>query len=587
MYDADGLLLYVGKAKKLKNRVSSYFRNSGLSPKTQALVAQIERIEFTVTSSEMEALLLEQTQIKKERPPFNILMRDDKSYPYIFISRSDYPQIEFSRGRRKRNGAYYGPYPNSSAVKETLNLIHKVFRLRQCDDNFFNNRSRPCLQHQIERCSAPCVDLISASDYEQDVKKAVLFLQGKSQILLEQIQVQMEVAAAELQFELAAHLRDQLIQLRKIQEQQFVYGEQGEADIFALVSRPGGVAVSVLFVRGGRVLGSRHYYPTDELNDSDAERLRAFLCQYYLASDSREVPQEIIVSHDIEDAEVIRQAVAGLYRVRAPSVSARVRSHRARWLQLAVTNAEQALSAYLSRKGTLDSRFKELKSVLGLDFTPERLECFDISHSSGESPVASCVVLGRDGPVKSEYRKFNIENITPGDDYAAMKQAITRRYQRLHNGDGKKPDILVLDGGKGQLKQAREVFIEIGINDVVLLAVSKGATRKQGFETLYLEDKANEFELDSDSGALHLIEQIRDEAHRFAVMSHRQKRDRTRKTSRFESIPGVGPKRRQAILKHFGGQREALDASIMELAKVPGISKALAEQIYYHLHPEK
>ncbi len=586
MYDGADLLLYVGKAKNLKNRVGSYFRSSGLSLKTKALVQQIQRIEFTVTGSETEALLLEQTQIKQHRPPFNILMRDDKSYPYIFISRSDYPQIEFSRGKKKRQGRYFGPYPNSSAVKETLNLIHKVFRLRQCDDNFFNNRSRPCLQHQIERCSAPCVQMISQEDYERDVEKAQLFLQGRSDELLAQLQVQMDNAAAGLEFELAAHLRDQLIQLRKIQEQQYVYGEQGDADIFALVSRPGGIAISILFVRAGRVLGSRHYFPSDQLSDFEQDTLLAFVSQYYLATDNRDVPAEIICNHPLGDIDALVAAIDSLYKKKV-TLSHNVRSHRARWLQLAVTNAEQALISHLGRKGTLEGRFKALKETLGLDFLPERLECFDISHSSGESPVASCVVLGRDGPMKAEYRKFNIEGITPGDDYAAMKQALTRRYQRLEKGEGKKPDILVLDGGKGQLTQAQAVFKELNVTDVILLAVSKGTTRKQGFETLYLETSDQVFDLSSDSKALHLIEQVRDEAHRFAIVSHRQRRDNTRRTSRFESIPGVGPKRRQAILRHFGGQREALSASIQELAKVSGISASLAEQIYYHLHPEQ
>ena len=586
MYDEQDELLYVGKAKNLKNRVSSYFRTSGLSMKTQALVQQIARIEFTVTASETEALLLEQTQIKQYRPPFNILMRDDKSYPYIFISSGDYPQIEYTRGKKKRSGQFFGPYPNSGAVKETLNLIHKVFRLRQCDDNFFNNRSRPCLQHQIERCSGPCVDLISQEDYLQDVAKAKLFLQGRSDDLLEQIQLQMDAAAAGLEFELAAHLRDQLIQLRKIQEQQYVYGDQGDADVFALVSRPGGLAVSVLFVRAGRVLGSRHYFPSDQLSESDSETLLAFISQYYLAGNNREIPSEVICNLSLQDTEALTEAIQSLYSKKT-QISSNVRSHRARWVQLATTNAEQALISHLARKGTLEGRFKALRETLGLNFTPERLECFDISHSSGESPVASCVVLGRDGPIKNEYRKFNIEGVTPGDDYAAMKQALTRRYSRLEKGEGKKPDILVLDGGKGQLTQAQQVFAELKVTDVILLAVSKGATRKQGFETLYLETRDQVFDLAGDSKALHLIEQVRDEAHRFAVASHRQRRDNSRKRSRFESIPGVGPKRRQAILRYFGGQREALDASIQELSKVPGISFSLAEQIYYHLHPEQ
>lgn len=586
MYDEQATLLYIGKAKNLKNRVSSYFRSSGLTLKTQALVEQIFRIEFTVTSSETEALLLEQTQIKQHRPPFNILMRDDKSYPYIVITAGDYPQIEYSRGKKRRSGQHFGPYPNANAVKETLNLLHKVFRLRQCDDNFFSNRSRPCLQHQIERCSAPCVELISQQAYQEDVQRAVLFLKGRSWELLKDLQDKMDQAAQNLEFEQAAHIRDQLIQLRKIQEQQYVYGEQGEADVFALVSRPGGLAVSVLFIRSGRVLGSRHYFPADHLSEGDSATLQAFINQFYLGSGSRDLPAEIISNLELEERDALVDALDSLYQRRVAILS-QVRSHRARWIQLAVTNAEQALISHLGRKGTMQGRFKALQTALGLNFQPERLECFDISHSSGEATVASCVVLGLDGPVKGEYRKFNIENITPGDDYAAMRQALIRRYKRLESGEGKKPDILVLDGGKGQLKQAREVFTELGVTDVILLAVSKGTTRKQGFETLYLETNDQVIDLNSDSKALHLIEQVRDEAHRFAIVSHRQRRDNTRRTSRFESIPGIGPKRRQAILRHFGGQKEALDASIQELAKVSGISAALAEQIYFHLHPEQ
>ncbi|WP_028303568.1 excinuclease ABC subunit UvrC [Oceanospirillum maris] len=586
MYNGEGTLLYVGKAKNLKNRVSSYFRSSGLSLKTQALVEQIDRVEFTVTSSEIEALLLEQTQIKQHRPPFNILMRDDKSYPYIYLSSGEYPQIEYSRGKKRRTGQYFGPYPNTNAVKETLNLLHRVFRLRQCDDNFFRHRSRPCLQHQIERCSAPCVDLISQAAYQEDVQRAVLFLKGRSVELLHDLQDEMDQAAAALDFEQAAHIRDQLIQLRKIQEQQYVYGEQGDADVFSLVSRPGGLAISVLFVRGGRVLGSRHYFPADHISDIEAETLQAFIHQFYLGSGTRELPAEIISNLALEDSAAFVEALLTLYKKRV-SVSSQVRSHRSRWLQLATTNAEQALISHLGRKGSMEGRFKALKLALGLEQKPERLECFDISHSSGEATVASCVVLGLDGPIKSDYRKFNIENITPGDDYAAMRQALIRRYKRLKAGEGKKPDILVLDGGKGQLKQAREVFNELCISDVILLAVSKGTTRKQGFETLYLETNDQVIDLNSDSKALHLIEQVRDEAHRFAIVSHRQRRDHTRRTSRFESIPGIGPKRRQAILRHFGGQKEALDASIQELSKVSGISVSLAEQIYFHLHPEQ
>ncbi|MDX1319643.1 MAG: excinuclease ABC subunit UvrC, partial [Oceanospirillum sp.] len=397
MYDSADALLYVGKAKNLKNRVSSYFRSTGLTLKTKALVEQISRIEFTVTSSETEALLLEQTQIKRHRPPFNILMRDDKSYPYIFLSSGDYPQIEYSRGKKRKSGQYFGPYPNTNAVKETLNLLHKVFRLRQCDDNFFSHRSRPCLQHQIERCSAPCVDLISQQGYQDDVNRAVLFLKGRSVELLADLQDKMDQSAEALEFEQAARFRDQLIQLRKIQEQQYVYGEQGDADLFALVSRPGGFAISVLFVRAGRVLGSRHYFPSDLLSENEADTLQGFINQFYLGSGTREVPSEIITNLSLAESDTLAEALRSLYG-RKVSLNSQVRSHRARWLQMAVTNAEQSLISHLARKGTMDGRFKALQKELGLEERPERLECFDISHSSGEATVASCVVLGPEGP---------------------------------------------------------------------------------------------------------------------------------------------------------------------------------------------
>lgn len=585
MYGADGKILYVGKAKNLKNRVSSYFRSSGLSAKTQALVARICRIEVTVTGSETEALLLEQNLIKQQRPPYNILLRDDKSYPYIFVSdRDTFPAITFQRGAGRKNGRYFGPYPSSGAVKESLNLLQKVFRIRQCEDSFFRNRSRPCLQYQIRRCTAPCVGLISEDAYRQDLNHAMQFLQGRSQELMQTLAQEMEDAAARLEFERAANLRDQISALQQVQEQQFVSGQSGDADVLGCAVQPGGVCVHALFVRGGRVIGSKVYHPRVSIEDTPAEVLSAFIAQFYL-SGPREIPAAVIVSVELPDQECIQQALEQR-RGRKMAIMSRVRGDRAGWQRLAQANAEQQLGSHLASKQNIYNRYLALQDALGLDSIPQRLECFDISHSSGEATVASCVVFDREGPKKSDYRRFNIEDITGGDDYAAMHQALSRRYTRVRKGEGVLPDLLIIDGGKGQVAQAVMVMEELQINDVLVVGVAKGPTRKAGFEVLIRGDSGEETVLASDSPALHLLQHIRDESHRFAITGHRARRGKARRKSTLEGISGVGPKRRRELLKHFGGVKEVERASVEEIAKVSTISRTLAQEIYAALHPE-
>jgi len=584
MFDEAGGILYVGKAKNLKNRVSSYFRNTGLNSKTVALVGRIRQIEVTVTRSEAEALILEHNLIKSQRPPYNILLRDDKSYPYIFVSsEDDFPRISLHRGSRKKKGDYFGPYPNVGAVRSSLDFLQKTFRIRQCEDSVYRNRSRPCLQYQIKRCSGPCVELISKQDYQRDLRHTALYLRGDSEKLTTELANQMDSAAQDLDFEAAAQYRDQISALRRLQASQSIDAVNGEADVVALIREGGGVCVHVLFIRQGRILGSKSYFPSEKLAENEAEVLSAFLPQFYLGSSGREVPPEIIISDELEDQGAIAEALS-LQAGRQISISAKVRSHRAKWRELALEAARQNLMARLASKQSQLKRFELLQDAMGLDEMPQRLECFDISHSSGELTVASCVVFDTGGPLKSDYRRFNIEGITGGDDYAAMEQALTRRYTRIKKGEGKLPDVLLIDGGKGQLSAARRVMLELGIEGVRLLGVAKGTTRKAGFETLFFDNSTTELVLNSDSGALHLIQHIRDEAHRFAITGHKQRRDKKRNTSTLEDIPGVGAKRRRELLRHFGGLHEVKRASAEDLARVPTISKKIAEDIYSALH---
>ncbi|MGM0535682.1 MAG: excinuclease ABC subunit UvrC [Pseudomonadota bacterium] len=583
MLDEQGETLYVGKARRLKARLASYFRGA-LNTKTQALVGRIADIQVTVTNSETEALLLEQTLIKELRPPYNVLLRDDKSYPFVFVTdRHPFPALEYKRARTRRDdGRYLGPYPSSGAVRESLSLMQKIFRIRNCEDNVFAHRTRPCLQYQIQRCSAPCVGYISEADYRRDLEHAVMCLEGRSEAVTRELTAAMEAASTRLDFEEAARLRDQVQHLRQLQQRQFVDTGGGDADVFALASRPGALCISVLTVRQGRLLGARHHAPANGLDLSPEALLGDFISQFYLGQ-AREIPAEVITSLPVPDADLIARAL-GERAGKRIRLTDQVRGHRAQWRELARTNAEQQLASQLASQNQLSRRFTALREALALEDTPRRLECFDISHSHGEATVASCVVFDENGPRKSDYRRFNIEDVAAGDDYAAMRQALTRRFKQSKDGKGEAPDILIVDGGKGQLNMAREVFAELGITGILLLGVAKGTTRKAGLETLLVETTDRSLDLDGTSPALHLIQHIRDESHRFAIAGHRARRDKARRTSTLQDIPGVGPRRRRELLRFFGGLHGVKQASRDELARVPGISATLAETIHRALH---
>lgn len=587
MLDADGKIIYVGKARNLKNRVGSYFRASGLATKTMAMVNKIADIGITVTSTETEALLLEQNLIKQHRPAYNIQLRDDKSYPYILLTdRDSYPRLAFYRGSRGKQGRFFGPYPSAHATRETLQVLQKVFRVRQCEDSYFRNRSRPCLQYQIDRCTGPCVDLISTEDYARDVRYSTMFLQGKSNQLINELNKSMEQAAAAQQFEKAAKVRDQIIDLRRIQQDQSVANQGDDADIIAASLQQPYVCLHAIYVRGGRIIGSKSFFPRFRLATQTNEVLAAFISQTYLSEDkSTTIPKEIIIPEALEDAEDMQEALSYLAG-RKVKLASRVRGHRAKWLEMAVTNARESLQGFVSNKQNTQKRFIALQEALKLESRPARIECFDISHTGGEGTVASCVVFDEQGAVKSDYRRFNIKDITPGDDYAAMEQALDRRFTRLSKGEGKIPDILLIDGGKGQLTQARTILEKFSLPEVELLGIAKGISRRAGQETLFVPWAGGfrEVVIDTQSPALHLLQQIRDEAHRFAITGHRQRRAKARKQSPLEAIPGLGPKRRRELLRYFGGQQEIIKASESELAKVDGISRKLAETIYAHLH---
>ncbi|MEM1142230.1 MAG: excinuclease ABC subunit UvrC [Pseudomonadota bacterium] len=583
MYGAEGELLYVGKARNLKNRVGSYFRNAGLNAKTVALVMRIRDIQVTVTSSEADALLLEQNLIKAHRPPYNILLRDDKSYPYIFMSSEDeFPRLAFHRGRKRRKGQYFGPYPSASAVRQSMHFLQKVFKVRQCEDSYYQNRSRPCLQYQIDRCTAPCVGLVDEESYAKQVESTRMFLDGRSRELMVRLADDMEQAAIALQFEKAAEYRDQLQYLQKVQSTQEIEGSQGDLDVVAAAVDAGQCCVQMLFVREARVLGSKTFYPKLQLADSEAEIIEAFLPQFYLRGE-HPIPNEIIVSHLPESAAALAEVFTSTAGRRS-EIKHSVREARARWLQLATQSAETNLEAQLAGKQSVQSRFVALQEALERPTLPRRIECFDISHSSGEATVASCVVFDQEGPKKSDYRRFNIEGVIAGDDYSAMNQALTRRFKRLRDEEAPMPDILLIDGGKGQVTQALEVLQELAVDGVDVIGVAKGTTRKAGFETLILGDTGMELQLPSDNRALHLIQQVRDEAHRFAITGHRGRRDKARKQSLLDSIPGVGAKRRRELLRHFGSAGAVGNASVDELRKIPGISATMARTIYDHLH---
>lgn len=589
MLDGSNAVLYVGKAKDLRKRVASYFRKSGLAPKTQALVARIENVDVTVTETELEALLLEQNLIKQYRPPFNILLRDDKSYPHIFLSSKDaYPRLALQRGAKRKKGDYYGPFPGVHAVRESLSFLQKTFRVRQCEDSFFRNRSRPCLQYQIKRCNAPCVGLISDADYARDVRHTKMFLEGKNTSLMKELERDMDTASHALKFEDAAQIRDQIVAMRQVQAQQIIESGNGHLDVISAAVAGDDACIHVLYIRHGRILGSRSFYPKSPLATSLSDFITEFVPRNYLKDQlgsglAGDIPREIAVGVDLADKTLLEEALSKTAgrKVTIRNVS---RGTRRKWLELATRTAHQNLSGRQAASASILKRYEKLQQTLGLTEMPERMECFDISHSSGEAVVASCVVFNQEGPLKSDYRRFNIENITPGDDYAAMEQALRRRYKRLQEGEGSFPDILFIDGGKGQLRIAARVLGELGVIGVNLVGVAKGTSRKPGLETLLLTTENGEQEVIPEQAGLLLVQQIRDEAHRFAITGHRQRRDRKRSTSPLEGIVGVGPKRRRELLRYFGGMQALQKASMADLMRVPTINRKVAEAIYSSFH---
>ncbi len=581
MLGVQGEVLYVGKARNLKNRLTSYFVGKAQAAKTMAMVSQIANVEVTVTASETEALLLEYNLIKRHRPRFNVTLRDDKSFPYLYIStHQEYPRISFYRGSRKLPGRFFGPYPNARATRETLLLLQKLFLLRPCSDSFFSNRSRPCLQHQIKRCSGPCVRLISPEDYGQDVADAIKVLEGRGAELIDDLAARMDTASQQLEFERAARLRDQINGIKAIHSTQSVTRNATEdIDAVALVSHGSDHCVSIVFVRGGRNLGSSNFFPRPVIAEA-GELLSGFLAQYYLG---RDAPSEILITEPIEDADLL-EATLTQKMERTVRIRSGVRGVRARWLEMARTNAELGMKMRRATEATSAEQLQALADTFALPNAPQRIECFDVSHTMGERTVASCVVFGPEGALKSDYRRFNIEGLAPGDDYGALRQALSRRYARIKRGEAPMPDLLLIDGGPGQLAEAVKVLQELEIQEVRVAGVAKGADRRPGQERLFLPEQPMPVLLPPDSPALLLIQRIRDEAHRFAITGHRARRAKARTQSILETVPGLGPRRRRELLKQFGGLQGVARAGVEDLAKVHGISRKLAQSIYDTLH---
>ncbi|HGE8409848.1 excinuclease ABC subunit UvrC [Klebsiella michiganensis] len=583
MYDATGTVIYVGKAKDLKKRLASYFRQQVSSRKTETLVKNIAQIDVTVTHTETEALLLEHNYIKLYQPRYNVLLRDDKSYPLIFLSADTHPRLAVHRGAKHAKGEYFGPFPNSYAVRETLALLQKLFPIRQCENSVYRNRSRPCLQYQIGRCLGPCVaGLVSEEEYQQQVDYVRLFLSGKDQQVLHQLIARMEEASKLLNFEEAARIRDQIQAVRRVTERQFVSGDSDDLDVIGVAFDAGMACLHVLFIRQGKVLGSRSYFPKVPGGTDMSEVVQTFVGQFYLqGSQARTLPGEILLDFNLPEKELLAESLSELAG-RKIQIQSKPRGDRARYLKLARTNAATALTTKLSQQSTIHQRLAELTKVLNLTEI-NRMECFDISHTMGEQTVASCVVFDGNGPVRSEYRRYNISGITPGDDYAAMTQVLKRRYGKTLE-EKKIPDVIFIDGGKGQLGMAIEVFKSLNVtwdkSKPLLIGIAKGADRKAGLETLFFVPEGEGISLPPDSPALHVIQHIRDDSHNHAITGHRQRRAKVRNTSALELIEGVGPKRRQVLLKYMGGLQPLLNASVEEIAKVPGISQALAEKIY-------
>lgn len=595
MLDEEGTVLYVGKAANLKKRVTSYFSKQTTGAKTRSLVSQIKSIQITVTRSETEALLLESNLIKSLRPKYNVLLRDDKSYPYIHLSNHPlFPRIESYRSKKKPSkGDFFGPYPSGLAVRETIVTIQKVFKIRNCSDSFFNARSRPCLQYQIKRCTAPCVHYITPEAYKQSMQDAIRFLQGKSQMLLDELVQRMDAAVQQLHFEEAAILRDQIKSLRLVQEQQGVMQLRGDADAIAIDVKPGFACIQCVTIRDGQVLNSQAFFPSvpkgelvEDISDLWQQSFEAFIGFYYLDNPER-IPPLIVTNHRLQDHQVLEELLTQTCVAPRPNQPCKIqvnpRGTKSRWLDFAVNNLRVSIAEYVSKHSTIRSRYQTLEALLHLSKPIERMECFDISHTQGEATVASCVVFDNQGPSSNDYRRFNIEGITPGDDYAAMNQAITRRFKRLVEAQSL-PDVLIIDGGKGQVNVAKQVLESMGVTGVTLLGIAKGPGRKAGWERLILVSENREITLPEDSKALHLLQHIRDEAHRFAITAHRKKRQKSRLESTLEDIEGVGPKRRQALLHRFGGMRDLAKASVEEIAKVQGVSLSLAQKIYEYFH---
>ena len=583
MLDAKGQLIYVGKARDLRRRVSSYFKGRAHDAKTTAMLRTVGAVAVTVTRTETEALMLEYNLIKRHKPRFNVVLRDDKSYPYIHISTDhEFPRLSFYRGSTRKKGRLFGPYPSAGSVRETLNQLQKLFQVRQCEDSYFANRSRPCLQHQIERCTAPCVGLITKEEYRRDIDHAVLFLTGDSDTVTERLVERMEHAAGGLRYERAAQYRDQLSQLKRIQSSQLMSRTKGDFDVIGLAAEGGVYCVAVMFFRGGRSLGSRTYFPSHTRNAAENEIIRAFLLQYYGA---REAPKEILVSRSVPEADAIA-AMLGERAGRRVRIKWRLRGDRARWVEIALTNARHGAELKNRSTATVEAQLAALAELLDLDTAPSRLECFDISHTGGESTVGSCVVFGVEGPLKSDYRRFNIQHVPAGDDYAALRQVLSRRYSRVKAGEAPMPDVVFIDGGRGQLSQALSVLQELQMDQLRVVGVAKGEGRKPGRERLYLPERNAALRVKADSPALHLIQQIRDEAHRFAIAGHRAQRQKRRNVSPLEHIAGLGPKRRRDLLRQFGGLQAVARAGIDDLARVKGISRRLATSIYERFHTE-
>ena len=583
MYDQADKVIYVGKAKNLKKRVSSYFRKTVEEPKTRSLVANIAKMDVTIVSSETEAFLLENNYIKKYRPRYNVVLRDDKSYPFILISEHEHPRLSFHRGPKKKKGEYFGPYPSAWSVRESLRSMQKIFPIRQCEDSYYRARSRPCLQYQMKRCSAPCVEgYVTDDEYNEQVRLAGMFLRGKNSQVISTLVEKMEKASESLNFEGAAQYRDQISALRKVQEQQFVAGTQDELDVFGFAFKHGVACIFAIFIRDSQVLGSKAFFPKIPKNSTDEEVLRSFVLQFYL-SGNKLIPKQIVLPLKFEDMLTVEEVLSKEANRRTKFFEG-VRDEKRQYLQIANKNAQNSLETQLNQQKSIFARFTHLEKLLMVDEPIKRMECFDISHTSGQQTVASCVVFDRNGPLKSDYRLFNIEGITPGDDYAAMAQVLKRRYKKA-NDDAKIPDLLLIDGGKGQLSQAEEHFKDWPDDKKpMIIGVAKGTTRKPGLETLIWAFSHETVAVESDSPGLHLVQHIRDESHRFAISGHRNRRQKVKMTSPLEGIPGIGPKKRQSLLKYTGGLHGLKKASKSEIAKVPGISEDLADIIYDHLH---